>query len=472
MVKSKKKLPMVNIAVIGRGAIGLTCAYELTKTSDAHVTVIGSRSNSFTASRAAGAMLNIVSEVDIFNANHNLMRWKLANKKTVLSLWSDLMESLVADRAITKSLLFGRGTQIIVDKHSANEVERRSFDKMRDCHDQQGGKKQNNKQKENPSMNGVDGFLIDDEQSVDSQAFLEGLEKHLDIFASNINHDVLKISAYGAQWCLEIADGKSYIFDKILLCAGSWSESIIKRSPELKCPSRRSFFGVGSALLVNSELEYVKPPTVDRILRTPNRGGTCGIHAVQRKHSLYVGASSLVSDIPLKSARTSSVLALLEGLKNTLDFDIHQLSTRIITGYRPVTDDTVPIIGYLDRGIFACYGTKRDGFTWAPFYAKHIVRSIFDSSYSSAEWDTLLNECNPQRRLVSAGDYNLCIENYVLNKIYEGQQHGKSLNKQEIADLYSIAKDVHAYIKIKEGEFIGVQPELINIFYYIIMGNK
>ena len=174
----------------------------------------------------------------------------------------------------------------------------------------------------------------------------------------------------------------------------------------------------------------------------------------------------------LKSARASSVLALLEGLKDTLGFDIYQLSTRVITGYRPVTDDTVPIIGNLEYGIFCCYGTKRDGFTWAPFFAKHITRSILEPSYSSPEWDDLLHQCSPQRGLVSAGEVELCIENYVLNKIFESHQHGKKLTDLETDNLYSIARDVHAYVKSKEGDSIGVQPELVNMFNFVIMGKQ
>lgn len=463
---------MMKVAVIGRGAIGLTCAYELAKSGNAEVTVFGSRSNSYTASRAAGAMLNVVSEVDIFNAGHPLTRWKIKNKNEVLKLWMELMQKLVEDKAITKSLLYGKGTQIIVDRHTNNKVEKESFDVMRKCYTEH-RIEHSNFVKENglPAIND-DSFLINDEPSVDSQAFLDSLEKYLDTFASCINYDVIRILKYCDKSYLEVTDGQFYCFDKVILCAGSWSEPIISRSNDLHGPSRRSFFGVGSALLVSSELEYVKHPSVDRILRTPNRGGTCGIHAVQRKESLYVGASSVISNIQLKSPRASSVLALLEGLKDTVDIDISQLSTTIITGYRPVTDDAVPIIGNLDKDILVCYGTKRDGFTWSPFFAKHLTGSVLEDSYSSAQWDELLNQCSPQRRLTSAGDVDLCIENYVMNKIFESHQHGKSLSTKETDRLYSIAKDVHDYIRISEGNLIGAQPELVNMIYYIVMGKK
>ena len=43
------------------------------------------------------------------------------------------------------------------------------------------------------------------------------------------------------------------------------------------------------------ELEYLNKLKTESILRSPNRG-TCGIHMVQRKDSIYVGASSVVTN--------------------------------------------------------------------------------------------------------------------------------------------------------------------------------
>jgi glycine oxidase len=461
----------MKIAVIGRGAIGLTCAYEISKSGGADVTVFGSSGNSYTASRAAGAMLNIVSEIDTFNSSHPLTRWKLANKSLVIKLWDDLMNRLVGDRAIPNSLLFGLGTQILINSQTSNKVELSSYDAMKDIYVNNCVGSENNVSTI-ATAQGRESFLIGDEQSVDSHAFLEGLESYLRTFSSIVNCDVLRIFKEADRWCIEASDGQFYAYDYVVLCAGSWSESIIDRSPCLKKPTRRSFFGVGSALLVSSELEYVKQPTFDRIFRTPNRGGTCGIHSVQRKDSLYVGASSVVTNKQLKSARMSSINALVEGLREDLGVDIYQLSSQVITGYRPVTDDAVPVIGELESGLFCCYGTKRDGFTWSPLYAKNIANTILNPGNPSAEWEELLDQCSPQRRYTTAGEPELCIENYVVNKIFESHQHGKELQTQDIDLLYSVASKVHLYLEDEGGCRVGVQPELVNMFYYVIMNQS
>ena len=91
-------------------------------------------------------------------------------------------------------------------------------------------------------------------------------------------------------------------FDKVILAAGSKSSEILSNS-QINNDSYRvpvCLNGVGSALEVFSELEYLKPLKTDSILRSPNRGGTCGIHMVQRSKSVYIGASSVATDHDLK----------------------------------------------------------------------------------------------------------------------------------------------------------------------------
>ena len=68
---------MKNIAVAGRGSIGLLIALELHKKyPDIDITLYGEISK-FSASYAAGAMINILSEIDCFNIDNPLNKWKL-----------------------------------------------------------------------------------------------------------------------------------------------------------------------------------------------------------------------------------------------------------------------------------------------------------------------------------------------------------------------------------------------------------
>ena len=63
----------MRVGIIGSGSIAFSIATSLIKQCrDIDLTVIGDKSQ-FGASASAGAMLNILSEVDWFNASNDLM---------------------------------------------------------------------------------------------------------------------------------------------------------------------------------------------------------------------------------------------------------------------------------------------------------------------------------------------------------------------------------------------------------------
>ena len=162
----------------------------------------------------------------------------------------------------------------------------------------------------------------------------------------------------------------------VVICAGVWSDNIIRNSNFSKKPKLKVLKGVGSALKLRRELKYLKlHPKLD-ILRTPNRGGTCGIHTVVRSNDLYVGASSFITNDDIRSARQSSIFTLLESMKQEINVDLERYSLELVTGYRPVSSDTHPLLGKIHEEVYCCYGTKRDGLTWAPYYAERIVGAI------------------------------------------------------------------------------------------------
>jgi glycine/D-amino acid oxidase-like deaminating enzyme len=452
----------LRLAVIGRGSIGLTTLFYLHKVGFKDITIYGNTSQSHAASVAAGAMLNVVSEVDTFNYGSALVSWKLLNKRRLLDMWSDLMTQLVSLRIINNSLLYGKGTQIVLNESSSNLVEECSYNSMIEAY------KSLLTSSHNSDTQSKGNFLIPDEQSVDSLAYLSALERYASQYCITINCDIDSIHPKGRNVLLKDSIGIVREYDFVILAAGSWSQSIIERSPSLPRPRRSSYYGVGSALLFRSELEFVDVLTVDRIYRTPNRGGTCGIHTVQRTSSLYVGASSVITDVPLRSPRASSLQTLLQGSQDIVGVKSIQLSCDVVTGYRPVTDDAYPIIGNLCDNVFCCYGTKRDGFTWAPYYGFNLAHQLQKSSTSRTlpQWEQLLALTNPFRELTSAGSPNDCITNYVNNKIAESAQHGKILTSQEKQSLNRIAVLAHDKVEKAVRKSIGLQPELINMIYY------
>ena len=133
-------------------------------------------------------------------------------------------------------------------------------------------------------------------------------------------------------------------------------------------------------------------------------------------------------------------------------------------GYRPVTSDHLPIIGSLSDNLFCIYGTKRDGFTWAPYYSKSLVNYIFNDS--DKDWDEFLNLCAPYRDHASAGNIDECIDLYLLTKEWEDFQHNQIFDDQKKKRLKKMAKAAHEFINKNSDSDIGLNPEIINVMYY------
>ena len=362
-----------------------------------------------------------------------------------------------------QQIVEGNGTTITLKKHSTNEVEKASYEKMLEL-----TKIYSNKEVEEFTDSiGNRQFTIEDEQSVDSCKFFHTIEAILQRKCKIVNENTCNIRRSRARGGWEVLTNGSIEhkeFEKIFICAGAWSEEIISSIPDIRKPKVSSIYGVGSALEVFSELDYVKTPKEDKITRTPNRGGTCGIHCVPRENGVYIGASSVITRIPLKSARISSIATLIEGTQEIAGIDTQQMSCQITTGYRPVTLDTTPIIGEISEGCHCIYGTKRDGFTWAPFFAKCIIKELKNNILD--EWGELKHLCGPYREMISAGTVQSCTKNYVLNKKFEAAQHNKELSDDDVISLEEIAIKAHHYIEKLQGKTIGIDPEIVNTIFY------
>ena len=445
----------MNIAIIGSGAIGLTIASELSRISNClKLTIFSDEDCTKTASKASGAMINIVSEVDYINRSHPLTSLKLDRYDELMTLWQDF-SSYICDEEF--SLLQGEGTEVRCHKESINELELLSFDSILSATNEYGIDHILEHE------NSLKSLFLPHEKSVDSNSLLDKLSLLLSsnekIFFETCAVSSLVKNRYG--WKVLLDNGKQFQYDYILICAGSFSEKIINNSNDINKPNIKSFFGVGSALNLYSELPYVHLPRICKIIRTPNRGGTCGIHILERDNSLYIGASSFINPEPINGARSSSLMNLLQGANEFLNINIEKLSCDVLTGFRPVTSDACPIIGELDENLYCIYGTKRDGLTWAPYYSYNISREILKMNTMNS-WRDFKLYCYPYREYNSAGSIEHCSNSYILSKKYEALQHNKVLDDNELNDLSNIASIVHR----DNFQGKGIYPELINMFYF------
>ncbi len=452
---------MKSIAVIGRGSIGLLIALELHKNHpDLDITLFGERSK-YSASYAAGAMLNILSEIDCFNVELPLTKWKLKNRSKALKEWDYLNDYLLNNQILDKSIYTSFGTSMSIENSSINECEKNSFDSVMKA------AKEFNVDIEIINHDDQQEILIKDEHSVDSNSLLGAIDSYLQSQINVLDTNVRSIKKNAHKdWSVIDENNNENIFDAVIIACGSWSEKLISQSQDIPLPKIQSFYGIGCALLVNSQLPHLKDPNLKQIKRTPNRGGTCGIHGVQRDNCVYIGASSHVSHKDLKLPNPESIRVLIEGTQKFIGINISEFALGFETamGYRPVTSDHVPIIGSLSDNLFCIYGTKRDGLTWAPFYAKCLVNNMFGKL--EMDWDELLNLCSPSREHISAGSIDDCIDLYLLTKEWEDYQHNQVFDEKKKQRLRKMAQEAHDFINRDSDIKIGLNPEIINVLYY------
>jgi glycine oxidase len=173
---------------------------------------------------------------------------------------------------------------------------------------------------------------------------------------------------------VRLADGELIEAAVVVVAAGVWSGALLNAAlgPTAVQPM---FAGTGTALVVRRP----NGPTFDTVVRTPNRGGACGLHAVPLGAGQeYIGASNLVDLRPRLQATTGTVGALLQQLAQQLDERSggNPIEDMRI-GNRPVPLDGYPLIGWTSvTGLYALTGTYRDGFHAAPALGRHVAAEI------------------------------------------------------------------------------------------------
>ena len=442
--------------VIGNGAIALSICTEMLNKGIENICLVApidekSTTNMLSASRAAGAMLNIGSEIDFFYNSSEQSNYKLKNAQKALNAWKVQANRLEAAEIVRES-----NTYVYTRKGLENELEEKSFENQRNVARTYGlniktsvGRHKHINSDEQTEYN-----IFPDEPIIDTPLFFRKHKEHthrrikyLDDHATSIQC----IEEGTDRYEVRTING-SIKASHVVVCAGVWSENIIKNSIFGNKPKLRVFKGVGSALKLKKELNYIEShPRLD-ILRSPNRGGTCGIHTVERSNDLYVGASSFITDKNIRLARQSSIFTMLESLKKEINVDLERYSLELVTGYRPVSSDTHPLIGKIHDGIYCCYGTKRDGLTWAPYYAEKIVGNITGLNNN----DQIFDLFDPLREPLPYKSFEEGLTDYLFNREFEARQHNGQYHKEIEIKKYEMAH-------LQNKEFKSIHPELVSI---------
>ncbi|MEV3969818.1 FAD-dependent oxidoreductase [Streptomyces sp. NPDC050698] len=368
-------------AIVGNGVLALSTALELMRRdASLSVTVIGPRDREGAATPASGAMLNCFAEITKYTLASDASRAKFEMCRDSLALWPGWLDLVCEvsghDRPHTVS-----GT-VVIENAVSGDLDSENFDAMLDAVAKYG------EAHELVSPRGIAGLdptptarplralFLPAENAVDSGAVYEALRAALVARGVRfVDQPVAALTRDGDRVTgATLLDGTQISAGTTMVAAGAFTTPLLDTvlGPHDVQPV---FSGTGIATVT----QRLGAEQFGHVVRTVNRAGSCGLHAVPFPGGRdYVGATNVVFATPRTrpSAGLSHFLlqCAIDQLNN--DFAFAQIEQWRV-GNRPVALDTFPLIGPgpLD-GLHIVTGTYRDGFHNSPLIARIMADGI------------------------------------------------------------------------------------------------
>ena len=456
-------MKIFDIAIIGNGIIGTMIAHQLSK-KKRNVVLIGPKNRKGSASAAAGAMLNVFGEIDYDIENNEYLKRKvnlglLASKK-----WNKLKKDKVFKDVFTAD------DTIIFQSEKATKLEKLCFNSIKNYAKKYKILINRHKKltflKNSKSFKSKKFFMLKGEGAIDIKKLFKNLDKYLNNKKNItcVNNYVKNILKFKNKLKIKTINNKYIYANKTIVCNGSFLKKI---NFENKKNVLDVYYGIGNAVEIYDKDNILKKQLPTRtVLRSPNRGSTCGIHIVPRKNNeYYLGAGSEISHKENFKSKIGTVLYLLNAAKNELIDNISKLNFSPVLGFRPFSFDGQPVIGMLNNDISIISGTKRDGLTLAPLIVEEILKEVQLKNYKSK----LFDGWSPLRKPISFKNQTFSSKVYIDNKIAGLLEHG-DISKKDIPRVKKelMNESVHFHkkiIKLKNlDKKFAVHPELLNTF--------
>ncbi len=475
----------MNYVIIGNGILALTAAFRLTQRISASDTIkiIGPSGRTGSATRAAAAMLNSFGEIDVtsLKSDASLYHFELSHRAThewpnfereLIDAAGDNLPQGCAKCEVFRGGCFDRGTYII-NNTAADELDDRNFDAIVFA------LKEFNEQFEFVSPSDIPNYYPAQEHRATRAIYIhnEGwlnpvlvLEK-LDAILSNhpqvdyIDAEVARIvEVNGVVDHLCLTDDRRVDGDQFLLANGACVEKTLRDS-ELGLNTQKLFYGIGVSLEILSP-DYPH----EKCIRTPNRGGACGIYTVpyfkgpgESREHILIGASNMLSPVPVHNGRLVSIEHLMKSAINEINghfYNAQLINTNV--GWRPTTQDTYPLLGSTSvRNLTIATGTKRDGFHLSP-----VISEMITSIMMGEEVDEQLQLFAPERSVIRDMTREDAVEIAVNALMSEQYQHGFSpsnirMNAQVRENYRRDVEELHDRAGAVDW---GIPQELLNMY--------
>lgn len=458
-----------DLIIVGNGILSYSIAFETAKRSpQLKIAIIGPQVKTGGATAAAGAMLNAFAEVTNTTFSSEAGKLKFEMSVQASKLWPRWIEEINDYLPFTKKLSRQEGTFVILNAKSGYLDDENYNSILKALHLYQ-EPYQETDPKDIPGINPTESarplksLFLPQEGSINSQNVVDALEYIITTcFNVHIIDDVvIKISTAADKIdCVETRHNGSFSSATIVLAAGAYSQSLIDQIPQIKNKIPPVMAGVGYSLLLRQQIAS----PIEHVIRTPNRSGACGLHALPRDaNSLYVGATNNVHTTPLHSMNAGLAHFIIECAIDQLNQDFYK--SEIVNwqvGNRPATLDTFPLLGATSiSGLWILTGTYRDGFHQAPLIARDLSKEIMGA-------EKLLPDLfKPERSLIQTRTRQESIEEFLLHFMAGTYEHGAKLPKflQDSAYLDMIRYKIERWYETLETSF-NLSPDMLLAFHF------
>ncbi len=387
--------------VTGNGITGLSIAFRILQYDpEADISIVGPRARAGGATAPAGAMLNSFAEIteSALKSDASFLHFQLSHMAT--QVWPDFEEQLIEmagsnlpDECSNCQVLtggcFSKGTYII-NNTTSDTLDDKNFNAiinaLDDFNEQYSMVEPSDIPNYEPAMaaRALRAVYIPNEGWLNPKIVLKKLDRIM-AASPRVNYidgsvDALKEQG-GKIISAVLNDGSSLEADHFVIANGIDASALIARSIE-DIYVQPVFCGVGVSLEIKTKGYPHK-----NVIRTPNRGGACGLYTVPYFKEpggsdchILIGASNFVAVEPEYNARISSVAHLLHSVTHEINQNFYSSELIAVNvGNRPITLDQYPLIGKVAcDNLFMVSGTNRDGFHLSPVLSDYLVRIILE----------------------------------------------------------------------------------------------
>jgi glycine oxidase len=463
---------VLDIVIVGNGALGMTLAMTLAReSSSTRIAVVGPPLRCGSASLAAAAMINVWGEIESGSLEEPPLAARLSMARSALALWDAHAEILSAHSS--RSVLVRWGTYVLSSSRGT-ATEERSFAYLQRTMERERipyscvSPEDLKFLAADPAARPMKALRIPD-GCVDSRSVIEALDEtvaHLPACSAIPAYVKEMVVDRNGDKLLRLSEGEDLVTQTVVLANGAYAQSLINPIPALKDTVPRLFFGGGRGLDVYFPPGVRTPAGLDQldaVVRTMDRGGGCGMHLVPFGNGrFYLGASNALWLSPEEEVPKVQVIS---GLLNGMTSEFHTgflgaaFSIRA-PGFRPVCLDTFPLLGESDvRGVWFCNGTKRDGFTCAPFLAIEMAKAMAGRRHALPEL------FRPSRPLISYRNRHAATEAAVAAFVGSDYINGVRLpvhRWEELANSYR--KRIETTYKKRNIQDFGIHPEVMGFY--------